>query len=660
MRYEIQNIVEKEKNLSHLLVYLVTGLFCTAAIVGNARGEVKEWTVGEGGLSWKSQEKNSSAIDFDVPQAIQLVAFEDENIVAQLDWEPGIPAEYISEQAKGRTWDNVPFTQIDATLAITDGDPSTSTEDRFKQFGVLQAGRSFYFDLGTRFPANRIAFFPRQEGVDSEGRPFAEDFIRSYELLISNGLRFAEDGRPIYNLPPLKTVPFTRESIAEILSPLQFIRYIRLNVLSTNPFEIAEFQVFGRGFPPQGKYLSKIVDLGERANFSQLEWTVEKLRLEDDGVAVRPDAEARISVQMRTGTDDTPLKYYEIVNVYTGEQQEVTEAQYNGLSADIRGRVKDDQDNWSRWSAPFTASGETIDLPSPRRYFQFEASLESQAFLDGMRLKSLSVEHAVPPLAGQLLGEISLLDVPQPSGNKPTAPAGEFSTFAYDIIADVGADEVGFDGIEISTPAKPKFRELLIDGSPVSVAPNSLVESPGRLSLAFPAHRVTSRTFLRIIFDAQVFKQATVFNARAFDSQSNEAPQKVLPGDANPEVVTIPSHALRVLTSSASARNLLPFFQIAPRVFSPNGDGLNDSAEISYTLVQLTRPIAVEVAVFDLSGRRVRILFADEEDSGAYTRTWDGRDDSGALLPVGIYLVRVAVKAEREEFVRTRTAGLVY
>jgi len=660
MRYEIRDIVKKEKGLANLLVNLVVGVFWTAAMVGSAQGEVKEWLVGEDGLSWSSQEKSSSAIDFDVPGAIQLVAFEDENIVAQLDWEPGIPTEYITEQAKGRTWDNVPFTQIDATLAITDGDPSTSTEDRFKQFGVLQSGRSFFFDLGTRFPANRIVFFPRQDSLDSEGRPFADEFIRSYELLVSNGLRFAEDGRPIYNLPPLKTVPFTRESIAEILFPLQFIRYIRLNVLSTNPFEIAEFQVLGRGFPPQGKYLSKIVDLGERANFSKLEWTVEKLRLEDDGVVVVPEADARISVRMRTGTDDTPLKYYEIVNVFTGEQQEVSESQYNGLSADIRGRIKDDQDNWSRWSAPFTVSGETIDLPSPRRYFQLEASLESQAFLDGMRLKSLSVEHAVPPLAGQLLGEISLLDVPQPTGNKPIAPAGEFSTFAYDIIADVGVDEVGFDGIEIFTPAQPKFRELLIDGSSVPVVPDSLAESPGSLLLVFPTHRVTSRTFLRIIFDAQVFKQATVFNARAFDSQSNEAPQRVLPGDANPEVVTVPSHALRVLTSAASARNLLPFFQITPRIFSPNGDGLNDSAEISYTLVQLTRPISVDVAVFDLSGRRVRTLFADEENSGAYTQTWDGRDDSGSLLPVGLYLVRVAANAEREEFVHTRTAGLVY
>ena len=160
-----------------------------------------------------------------------------------------------------------------------------------------------------------------------------------------------------------------------------------------------------------------------------------------------------------------------------------------------------------------------------------------------------------------------------------------------------------------------------------------------------------------MVFDAEVFVSGTFFDAEVLDIRSAEAPQVVLPGDANPVVLT---NTLRVLTSAESTRNILPFVQVEPRVFSPNGDGVNDRAGISYTLVQLMRPVGVEVNIFDLSGRRVRSLFAGEAGSGAYDLDWDGRDESGSLLPVGLYLVRVKVDTERKDFVRSRSVGVVH
>ena len=118
--------------------------------------------------------------------------------------------------------------------------PPTS---RFKRFGIPQDGTKFFFDLGTRFPANRIAFFPRLAGVSSEGRPFSEDYIRGYVLKINDGASFNERDEPIY--APIKRVDFTRENTAQIDFPLQFVRYIELEVTSASPFELAEFQLFG-------------------------------------------------------------------------------------------------------------------------------------------------------------------------------------------------------------------------------------------------------------------------------------------------------------------------------------------------------------------------------------------------------------------------------
>jgi hypothetical protein len=630
--------------------------FWLAATSGRAWGELKWWKVGEEGLSWKSQEKSSAVVDFSVSGAIQITGFDqEENLVQRLKWAEGFPPDFVSERAKAYIWDNVPFKQTN--LPIVDGDPSTSTGDRFKAFGVSQAGTSFFLDLGARFPMNHIAFFPRQSGQDIEGRFFADDFIRGYEILVNDGANFNQENQPIYTL--LKRVEFTRVSIADLLFPLQFIRYLRLNITARNPFEIAEIQLFGAGFAPRGEYLSKVVDLGEAANYNRLEWTAVGLRREGGSTAVVLDADAEVSIQMRTGTDDTPQVYYEIVNAYTRERQEVAEAKYEALDDQARGPVEDDQVNWSLWSPPFATSGEKIDLPSPRRFFQFRVALESRAILAGVRLTSLAVEHAVPPLAQQLIGEISLLDTPRPPGNVVIVPASVPSTFAYDVITDIRSSDLGFDAIRISTPSLPEFKELLIGDPPVSVVPDEVATTSETLTLFFPAHRVESKTsgILRIVFAARVFVQSTFFTAEVFDTQTGEVSQKVLPGDANPEVG---SDGLRVLTSAASAQTLLSPLEIVPRLITPNEDGRNDRARIAYSLVQLLRAIQTEVKVFDLAGRRVRSLFAGEESSGFHPKEWDGRDDSGGWLPPGIYLVEVVAHTERGAFVQMGTVAVVY
>lgn len=638
-------------------------LFCTSrALVGvawlaaAAAGEVRQWELGGAGRSWKDDELNSTAISFDAAGAIQLVGFNpSDNIVRQLRWTEGFPLDFVSEVAEARVWDNVPFKQTNAPLV--DGDVQTSSENRFKDFGVLQAGRAFFFDLGTRFPVNRISFFPRPEGADSRGRPFADDFIRGYKVQVSDGVSFTPENLPVYNL--LTQVDFTTESVAQIPFPLQFVRYIQLNVTSTNPFEIAEFEVYGAGFPPGGRYRSKIIDLGEVANFSRLLWTTETLRQQEGRIDVEPMADADISIRMRTGRDDTPQVFYEIVNVFTGDVQEVSESDYGRLGLNVRGPVEDDQVNWSEWSPPFAESGQRIELPSPRRFFQLEIALTSHSILDGIRVNSLVVEHSIPPLAQQLIGEISALETPRPLGNKPRVPAGALSTFAYDIRADISETDVGFDALEILTPARPQFREMFIGDPPVATAPDSVVEGERSLKLFFPSQRLThqSPSALRVVFDAEVFVQSTFFRARVFDTQSDEAPQQILPGDANPTVLT---NDLRVLTTAASARNLLPFFAVQPAVVTPNGDGINERVRISGTLVQLQQPVQLTVRIFSLGGQRVRTLFAGARGSGSFVWEWDGRDDSGNPVPVGIYLAEVTADAERERFTRLGAVGVAY
>ena len=55
---------------------------------------------------------------------------------------------------------------------------------------------------------------------------------------------------------------------------------------------------------------------------------------------------------------------------------------------------------------------------------------------------------------------------------------------------------------------------------------------------------------------------------------------------------------------------------------------------------------SAEVAVFDLSGRRVRTLASGAFESGYRTATWNGRDESGTRVPGGVYFVRAATGGE--------------
>lgn len=58
-------------------------------------------------------------------------------------------------------------------------------------------------------------------------------------------------------------------------------------------------------------------------------------------------------------------------------------------------------------------------------------------------------------------------------------------------------------------------------------------------------------------------------------------------------------------------------------------------------LFALSRTEATDVGVFDLLGRRVRGLHQAALDAGTHRVVWDGRDDDGAPVRAGFYIMRV-------------------
>jgi endonuclease/exonuclease/phosphatase family metal-dependent hydrolase len=75
---------------------------------------------------------------------------------------------------------------------------------------------------------------------------------------------------------------------------------------------------------------------------------------------------------------------------------------------------------------------------------------------------------------------------------------------------------------------------------------------------------------------------------------------------------------------------------LATPVASPNP--FRTTTRISYLA---SRPGPVEVAVYDVTGRRVRGLEKRQASSGPHVVQWDGLDDHRRALPSGVYFVRV-------------------
>jgi flagellar hook assembly protein FlgD len=66
------------------------------------------------------------------------------------------------------------------------------------------------------------------------------------------------------------------------------------------------------------------------------------------------------------------------------------------------------------------------------------------------------------------------------------------------------------------------------------------------------------------------------------------------------------------------------------------------------TVIRFALPQAgpVELAVYDLAGRRVRRLIRGEREAGPHAVRWDGRDEHGQRAPSGMYVYRLEAAGE--------------
>ena len=194
------------------------------------------------------------------------------------------------------------------------------------------------------------------------------------------------------------------------------------------------------------------------------------------------------------------------------------------------------------------------------------------------------------------------------------------------------------------------FRILRGDGAqfPFNALGDSLdlvaynrLSAPQRGMVAGPGPR------LRLRLSAPVFLNGTtlrLFVRHAATASADAAWQAVEAGNAADSVA---SNTLSI--SVPIDGELVQGLAVGPNPFTPNGDGINDAAEISLEVFKLTSSRRLQVRMYALDGRRV---WQREEMvlSGRTAVRWDGVDDRGRRVPPGLYLCQVQLDADASGF----------
>ena len=81
---------------------------------------------------------------------------------------------------------------------------------------------------------------------------------------------------------------------------------------------------------------------------------------------------------------------------------------------------------------------------------------------------------------------------------------------------------------------------------------------------------------------------------------------------------------------------------------------------ISYTLLRVTAPVPVSVAIYDLSGALIKQVYAGDDSVGEYARLWDGTDSFNRRVAPGIYVYRLAVDLYTGTEVSSGIVSVVY
>lgn len=496
---------------------------------------------------------------------------------------------------------------------------------------------TIYVDLGTQYPISRVILTP----APSEFTHFSLPQHLEIGLNDGNPKDLDAKGYPVFH--PVWNGNIDGYTVQRITFPAQYARYVGVTISETDCLRIFDLAIHANGYPRRSQFVSRVIDFGSPTIWGKLRWT----GTEPPGTIVW--------IRTRAGDDDDPYIYWRRIGTterYTNETElgtRLTLGQYERLQSYDRGPVTLDTENWSTWSAPYPfgrgAEGFPVQSPDARRHLQFKVEFDNAPDTTGT-LDFLSVEASSPVCAYVIMGEIT------PS---QTIPA-EVTTFTYGLRPRFDSEEeLGFDTIEIATSSRPTVRSVMVDSSNVPFTHFVQEDPPGVVVHLREVGFLEDNAVVEITFDCAVYRYGTGFPGYISNSRYEGFPQRVMSGDA---LEDRGEDDLTVRTKLETRLVLQP--DARPDPFTPNGDGINDFVDLSYTILKLSAPAPVHIVVYDLSGHPVRHLCATAEKDGVHSHQWDGKDDAGHAVSPGIYLYHITLDADAESQSVIGAAHVVY
>ena len=633
---------------------------------------------------------------------------------------------------------------------VFDGDPLTHFE-RIDRVGQdVKQQWILYIDLGRYFPIRLFRLYP---SLSEPSRVSAYTFYRGLpgtEKVIA-GLSLDDPTVGQLAFPRFTKIASTfptfvleastsvnvEDTIAVAFEPQAYMRYARFDFQTPLDYDLAEMEFLADGFVPEAVYTSNALPLPP-ATLGRIFWDERKIgdpngsravvRVQT-GVNPEPEVLFRVNkfersvewkeegasiTDQRLGSktfgqevdlndEALNLEAREIFSAALPEDRarvRLTRAEYKALPGNERRHVEPDLEFWS--GVQLANNGQLINAPSGRPFIQIEVEFLSEDPAAATIISNLRFEYSAPQITDQVFGEIApAVDV----------IAGRDTSFVLVLNAGLGAENNGFNRLQVFTPARAEaiegvevdlgdgeflnlervdgedeigegqFRELYVaDDQFVVGFPTIGPAEEDQVRNALVKVRFQGRVIdFRTNFAANVFLDtlgaeaerrftssgilALGGNESALDTLAIFLPQRVEDNDVVDFAATdqlSDRNSLAVTADiSAQSENLVTNFKVVPNPFTPNGDDVNDELVVTFDVQRLLTPKPVYLEIFDLNGRRRRLI-ERQLSSGGYSQQWDGRDDAGQVVPPGLYLLRISAEADHAGEAQTRIISVAY
>ena len=217
--------------------------------------------------------------------------------------------------------------------------------------------------------------------------------------------------------------------------------------------------------------------------------------------------------------------------------------------------------------------------------------------------------------------------------------------------------------MRLTVPFGTRFEGLrmgdadLVAVIPDSVWPGNGIASDGELFISFASNRVSRDNDIpvRIDLESSLFTSSTIFAGEIIDSASANLPQSVDGGNARDDV---PTNSLQVFSRDART-TVLDGVRLMQAALTPNGDQVNDEIHVEFSVLFVDEA-DVTVKVYDVAGRYIAVLAAENRGRSAQQVSWDGFDDDRNLVPPGLYLLQIEVNTQKEIAQQLLTVPVVY